>query len=405
MPSAVSQVKTPFLGKEFIFASIGYFFVFFSISVFYLFPLYLDRFHPSKSRVGLIMGIHSVTAIMVRPLVGRILDKRGGRKGALIGLLLMIAVMPGFYMIQSAGILALALRALNGIGWGIATTAILAICSELAPPDRIAHYLGVIGAAGIVSQAAGPTVAEEVMRRYGFDAVFHTSLIMLVAAVLSIAAIKERRLTNIRTKIDLRSLSSYPFLILLIIAVMPIAHGAARGTVLNFIALFGASVGFARVGPFFLAFSAAAVLTRLGLGGISDRYGRKRTILPAALLIGINLFWIAGAHSFWGFVLSGFVAGFGQGLIFPALSTYIIDFLGRGNKGLALGLYLSLFDVGMGLGSPLFGWISDRAGYRQMYFAAGCLVIILTALFTFKAPEIPASVEEHQQDSPQVIEQ
>ncbi len=43
------------------------------------FPLYLDSFHPSKSQVGLIMGIHSVTAILVRPLFGRVLDRRGGR--------------------------------------------------------------------------------------------------------------------------------------------------------------------------------------------------------------------------------------------------------------------------------------------------------------------------------------
>ncbi|MBP1624806.1 MAG: transporter, partial [Acidobacteria bacterium] len=160
------------MSRDFVLASLGYFFIFFSISVFYLYPLFLDQFHPSKSRVGLIMGIHSVTAILIRPFFGRILDKRGGRKGAVIGLLLMLAVMPGFYAAQSAGVLPLLLRALNGIGWGIATTAILAVCSDLAPPDRMAQSLGIIGAAGILSQAIGPTLAEEVMRRYGFTAVF-----------------------------------------------------------------------------------------------------------------------------------------------------------------------------------------------------------------------------------------
>jgi MFS family permease len=399
-------VKRSLLGKDFVFASLGYFFVFFSISAFYLFPLFLDRFHPSKSRVGLIMGIHSVTAIMVRPLFGRILDKRGGRSGAIIGLLIMIAVMPGFYFVQSAGLLAFLLRALNGIGWGMATTAILAICSDFAPQDRMAHFLGVIGAAGIVSQAIGPTVAEEIFHRYDFTAVFHLSLMMLVAALLCVVVIKEAPLVGVRTKIQLKGIAAYPFLILLVIAAMPIAHGAVRGTVLNFIALFGASMGFGRIGPFFLAFSAAAVVTRLGLGDLSDRYGRKRVILPAALLIGLNLFWIAGAHSYWGFVMSGFVAGFGQGLIFPALSTYVIDFMGRGNKGLALGLYLSLFDVGMGIGSPLFGWISDMAGgYRLMYAVAGCLILVLTAVFSIKAPSIAISSFEDQCNPQGIIEQ
>ncbi len=334
------------------------------------------------------MGIHSVTAILVRPLFGRVLDKRGGRVVAIAGMLVMVASMPGFYLLQSAGLLAVFLRALNGIGWGVATTALLAICSDLVPPAQMAQSLGIVGVAGIISQAIGPTVAEEIFRHHSFNAVFTISLVTLVAALLCIVPTKGNP-KMARPKVEqTRGFAAYPFLILLIIAAMPVTHGAARGTVLNFIALYGASLGFGRIGPFFLAFSAAAIITRFGLGGVSDRYGRKRVILPSALLIGLNLFWIAGLHSYWAFVVTGFIAGLGQGLIFPSLSTYLIDFLGSKNKGLALGLYLSLFDVGMGLGSPVFGWISDVSGYRQMYVVAGCLILLMAAVFTLKAPQI-----------------
>jgi MFS family permease len=377
-------------GRDFTFASLAYFFVFLSVSIFYLFPLFLDQFHPSRSLVGLIMGIHSVTAIMVRPVFGRLLDRRGGRKVAIGGLLIMIAGMPGFYLIDSAGMLAILLRALNGIGWGVSTTALLAICSDLSPAHRMAHSLGIIGVAGIISSAVGPMLAEEVLHRSSFYAVFSMSLISLVAAVVFVFGIRAVPLSQEPPKVrQTGHVAVYPMLILLIIAAMPVVHGAVRGTVLNFIALFGAGMGFSRVGPFFLAFSTAAVITRLGIGDISDRYGRKRVIIPSAFLISLNLLWIAGIHSYWAFVLSGFFAGLGQGLIFPALSTYVIDFLGRENKGLALGLYLSLFDVGMGLGSPLFGWISDVAGYRMMYVVAGCLSVVLTVIFSIKAPVIP----------------
>jgi MFS family permease len=384
-------VNKGLLSKGFVLASLAYFFVFLCGSMFYLFPLFLDSFHPSKSRVGLIMGVHSITAIAIRPLFGRILDERGGQKVAIGGILFMIITMPGFYLIDSAGILAFVLRALNGIGWGIATTAMLAICSELSPPERMAHSLGIIGCAGIVAAAIGPTLAEEILRHSSFNSVFTVILIMLAASLLCLIPIKEPHLQKARPETDTGSaMTKYSFLILLIIAAMPIAHGAVRGTVINFIALFGSSIGFHRLAPFFLAFSTAAVLTRVGIGDVSDRYGRKRVILPAALMISLDLFWIAGMHSYWEFVVCGFIAGLGQGLIFPALSTYVIDFLGHRNKGLALGLYLSLFDVGMGLGSPLFGWVSDAAGYRFMYVVAGCLIFVLTMVFTIKAPRLPA---------------
>jgi MFS family permease len=380
------------LSRGFILASSGYFFLYFSASVFYLFPLYLNGFHPSKSQVGLIMGIHSVTAILVRPLFGRVMDKRGGKIMAIVGVLIMIASMPGFYFLNNAGILAVLLRALNGIGWGVSTTALLAICSEVAPSDRMAQSLGIIGVAGIISQAVGPAVAEEIFRRHSFDAVFTFSLIMLIAALLCIVPIIEGiRASTQKKESRTRGTLAFSFGVLLVIAAMPTIHGAARGTVLNFIALYGASLGFSRVGPFFLAFSVGAIITRLGFGDISDRYGRKLVIFPSAVLIGLNLFWIAALNSYWAFIMSGFIAGLAQGLIFPALSTYVIDFMGRGNKGLALGLYLSLFDVGMGLGSPVFGWISDISGYRAMYVVAGGLILLSTILFSLKAPPTPTA--------------
>jgi MFS family permease len=302
-------------------------------------------------------------------------------------------VIPGFYLVESAGILAICLRIVSGIGWGIATTAILGICSEMSPPDRMAQSLGIIGAAGIVPGAIGPALAEEILRRYNFNAVFTAALITLFAALVCTIAIKEEHSAGMREKREgNRSYLAHPVLILLIVSAMPIAHGAARGTVLNFIALFGASAGFSRIGPFFMAFSIAAILTRLGLGDLSDRYGRKRIVLPTAILVGLDLFWIAGVHSYWGFIACGFVAGLGQGFMFPALSTYVIDFMGRENKGLALGLYLSLYDIGMGLGSPAFGWISDMTSYRYMYVTAGCLIVLLSLIFTIKAPPDPIPV-------------
>jgi len=380
-------LQRTFWNRDFAFALLGYFFLFLSVALFYLFPLFLDQFEPSKSRVGLIMGIHSVTAIMVRPFFGRIVDERGGRRLAVAGILLMTAVMPGFHLVQSAGALAIALRALTGAGWGIGMTATMAICSELAPLDRIAHSLGIIGVAGIIASAAGPMLAEEIVLRFGFGGVFNFSLLLLIAALLCMAITREiPRPEHSRRAGGSLYLGAHSLAILLVIASMPVVHGAVRGAVINFIALFGSSAGFGRVGPFFLVFSVAAILTRLGIGDISDRYGRKRIILPSALLISLNMLWIARTESYPVFLLNGFLAGLGQGLIFPALSTYIIDFLGRENKGLALGLYLSLFDVGMGLGAPFFGWISDMAGYRFMYVAAGALLFVSTIVFSLKAP-------------------
>jgi MFS family permease len=388
----MSRTET-FWNKNFWLALLGYFFLFMSISLFFIFPLFLKQFHSTESRVGLIMGIHSLMAIFIRPFFGRLIDVRGRKEVSLSGIGLLLLVLPFFHLVRDAGLFPIVLRALTGVGWGISMTATITICSDLAPVEKLAHSMGIVGVAGLVSSALGPVLAEELARRYGFDALFLASSGFLVLAFLSVLATKEVSRTPAPEKSSgPNPLRLLPLTSLVLVASLPVFHGAVRSAVVYFIALFGKSIPVERVGPFFFTFSAAAILTRLWIGDISDRYGRKQVIFPAALIISLNCLFISRVQSQGMFILTGFVGGFGQGLIFPALSTYIIDILGRENKGLALSLYLSLFDVGMGLGSPLFGWISDLFGYRTMYLVAGGALFFFSLLFTARAP-VPRPID------------
>lgn len=377
-----------FWNRDFVVALFGYLFLYMSVSMFFLLPLFLGGFGPSKGRVGLIMGVHSVLAILARPVFGRMIDLRGGRRFALWGIVVLAATVPLFHLVRDAGAFPLLLRAVSGVGWGIGMTATIAVCSDFAPSASLARSMGIIGVAGLVANALGPLLAEELIHRFGFGGMFNVALAFLAASLVCMFLTREApRARVVRDESSgRRSLRGVPVVALLIISAMPVFHGAVRGTMIYFIALFGKSIGIARVGPFFLAFSLAAILTRFRNADLSDRYGRKRVVFLAAVIICLNLFVLSRVNSFGMLILTGFVGGLGQGLIFPALSTYIIDYLGRENKGLAISLYLSLFDVGMGLGAPLFGWVSDRSGYRTMYVVAGLLLLAATAVFMAKAP-------------------
>ncbi|MFZ2054277.1 MAG: MFS transporter [Candidatus Aminicenantales bacterium] len=385
----VEEHKT-FWNRDFILALLGYFLLFMSISLFFLYPLFFKQFHTSETRVGLIMGVHSLTAIFIRPFFGRLIDVRGRKEVSLSGIGLLIIIVPLFHLVRDAGILPLALRGLTGLGWGISMTATITICSDLAPVEKLAHSMGIIGVAGLVASALGPVLAEETLSRFGFPGLFLASSAFLAAAFVCILATREApRIISPKRKgpTDLRK--RFSILTIALIAALPVCHGAVRGAVVYFIALFGRSIPVDRVGPFFFSFSAAAILTRLWIGDISDRYGRKRVLFPATCIISLNCLLISSVQSQAMFMLAGFIGGFGQGLIFPALSAYIIDILGRENKGLALSLYLSLFDIGMGVGAPFFGWISDLAGYRTMYVIAGGIFFVFSVLFAVKAPASP----------------
>jgi MFS family permease len=376
-----------FSNRHFILALAGYFFLFMSVSLFFIYPLFLKQFHPSQSRIGLIMGVHSFMAIFIRPFFGRLIDVRARKEISLVGIGVLLAAVPLFHLVRDAGAFPIALRALTGLGWGISMTATIAICSDLAPVEKLAHSMGIIGVAGLIASAVGPVLAEEVVQRFGFHGLFWASTIFLAASLACVLATRESAPMACPEKRSARGLwTRFSLFSFVLIGTLPVFHGAVRSAVVYFIAVFARSIAVERIGPFFVMFSGAAILTRLLIGDISDRYGRKEVIFPAALIISLNCLLLSMVRNSWMFLLAGFVGGFGQGLIFPALSTYIIDVLGRENKGLALSLYLSLFDVGMGLGSPFFGWVSDVGGFRNMYLVAGGFLFMFNIIFTLKAP-------------------
>lgn len=373
--------------RNFIVAILGFFFLFMSISLFFVLPLFFEPLGTSRGRIGWIMGIHSLAAIFIRPVFGRLIDIRGRKKTSLAGIAFLILVLPFFHLIKDAGALPLILRALTGLGWGISMTATMTMCSDLVPVNRLAQSMGIIGVAGLISVAVGPMIAEEIVMLFGFGGMFNLSLAFLIISFFCMLLTRETIKYNDDKPAPAFSFkSNLKVLAFFLVASLPFAHGATRGSVVNFIVLFGKSIPFDRIGPFFVAFSAAAIATRFLLGGLSDRYGRKWVLFPAVCLISLNLVIISQVRTFWLFVLTGFIGGFGQGLIFPALSTYVIDVFGRKNKGLAISLYQTFFDVGMGVGSALFGYISDLAGYRNMYLIAGIFFIFFGAIFTWKAP-------------------
>jgi MFS family permease len=379
--------------RSFLVALIGYFFLFMSVTLFFIFPLFFEQFNASKTRIGWIMGVHSLLAIFMRPIFGRLIDMRGRKNISLLGIAFLIIVLPFYHLINDAGSLPLILRALTGIGWGISMTATMTICSDLAPVTRLAQSMGIIGVAGLLSAALGPLLAEEIVRHFGYGGLFNTSFLFLVISFACMVWTKEVIRPNHNKHFHIpESLKQVAVLSIFLIFMLPVFHGTVRGAVVNFIALFGKSIPLDRVGPFFVAFSTAAILARFLLGDLSDRLGRKKVVFPSVCIISLNLFLISQVQSIWMFVLTGFIGGFGQGLIFPALSTYIIDILGKENKGFAISLYLTFFDVGMGFGSALFGWISDLYGYRWMYLIAGLAFFLAGVVFAWKAPS-PKEIE------------
>jgi len=95
---------------------------------------------------------------------------------------------------------------------------------------------------------------------------------------------------------------------------------------------------------------------------------------------------ISQINSTWLLIIAGLIGGLGQGMIFPALSSLMVDLIGHHRRAFALSVYASCFEIGFGLGLPLFGLVADRLGYRWMYAVSGIYMFATILVFMRLVP-------------------
>jgi MFS family permease len=135
--------------------------------------------------VGLVAGIFAATAIISRPIGGRLADERGRRLVMLVGL--AFVSVSGALIFLPFGIGGLVLSRLV-LGWGVGWvfTAGLAWAVDLAPEDRRGQIIGYYGLGVWGGLAVGPLVGEGIYALAGYDAVWaFAALSPLVGAVLA----------------------------------------------------------------------------------------------------------------------------------------------------------------------------------------------------------------------------
>lgn len=141
------------------------------------------------------------------------------------------------------------------------------------------------------------------------------------------------------------------------------------------------------------AFSAGTLLTQIPLGMISDRFGRRKTLLTI-LFSGFAIFTLAGVYSYsvLGLFICFLFSGMMLGSTFSLGISYMADLLPR-NLLPAGNLLCSIFFSLGSIGGPFFGGliIEHIQGGNFFYMISIMLFLVFISLALFKE-KMPASV-------------
>jgi MFS family permease len=371
----------PLLSGPFLRVTLANFFFFLNFASFFLLPVYVQRLGGDEATVGAVMGTAGLAGLVVLPVVGLAIDRYGRRRFLAIGASGMAVLSACYLVVDAIGPVLFVLRVLQGVCFALAFTAASTLAAEFAPRTRRAQALGVFGISTLSTHALAPAVGEEIVRRGGFPALFATGAFLAALAVLCVAAIP-RPATS--TGADGTHASAGTYRMdprQWVLAATMVCCGLAFGAVLTFVPTFVVGEELGRVGGFFAIYTAAAVLTRIVGGGLSDALGRRAVVLPTLVMLAGSVLVLAFTYTPAVLAVAAGLFGLAQGLSYPTLNAFAVDLSADAHLGRAQALFNGAFNLGVTSSAFAFGAIASRFGYRPMFAAAAVTPLAAAGLF------------------------
>lgn len=344
-------------------------------------PLFADQeFHVSRTQIGLAVGLFGM-ARLITSLPAGYLAQRNGCKfvlglGTAINLLgaSMVAVSFSFVWL-------LVWRLVSGLGASMYTTGVSVYLHDVASADNRARLLGLQEMSILVGQSLGPVTGGYIGELFGLRMPLYLQAGLIAVALATLLLLVPESRPGIPSPParlratggsrpstappgGLRRLLRSPgFVFVGLFSLMIVAN--RQGARFSIMPLYGETKGFRadQLGAFISVTHIPQFFTTVAAGFLSDRFGRKSTILPAVVLIILGIIVFSRGTTIFELMFSGVLLGLGEGLSGPPSVAFFADIAPPGLAGVTMGLYRTFGGVGSVVGALLLGGVADLAGF------------------------------------------
>lgn len=375
-----SENKEKIWSRDFTLICLSNFFIFLGFQMTLpTIPLFVEQLGGNDQLIGVVVGIFTFSALIMRPFAGHALETKGRRFVYLTGLIIF-AISVGSFGFAPALMFLFFMRIVQGIGWGFSTTASGTIATDLISPKRRGEGMGYYGLFGNVALAAGPTLGLTLAGILTFQQLFLICAALGLIAVFLSSTINYRKAEKSITKAkrwDLYEKSALPPSILLFFITVTF------GGIATFLPLYTVQKGIEGIQWYFFLFAIAIMLSRTFAGRIYDQKGHRAVFPAGSLFIFIAMLLLAWLPNSIVLYIAAMLYGLGFGSIQPALQAWSVQTAPLNRKGMANATFFSSFDLGVGIGAIGFGQIAHLFGYSSIYLTAAFSVSISILLYFF----------------------
>ena len=347
-------------------------------------PVYVKHLGGDEAMAGLVIGVFTISAVLIRPFVGMALDVYGRKVIYLVGLLIFLLSSLAYNWVPTVAML-LAIRFIHGFGWGAASTAGGTIAADVIPKQRLGEGMGYYGLAATLSMAVAPAAGLYIIGNAGFTTLFIISAAFGLATFILGSVIHYEKIAGAGQRGALFERSALrPALVMFFVT-------TTYGAVVSFIALYGAQRGIVNIGIFFTVYALVLTLIRPVAGILVDRRGFNVVVIPGIICIGAAMLVLSQAQTLPMFLLAGVIYGVGFGSVQPGMQALAVRNVPPNRRGAANATFFSSFDLGIGIGATLWGVVSKLTDYSQMYLLASIPALVALVVFIILSDREPQS--------------
>ena len=359
-------------------------------------PFYLaEVFDANKTTIGAVLSCYTIAALCIRPFSGYLLDTFARKPLYLLAYFTFTAIFGG-YLIAGTLTLFILFRIIHGVSFGMVTVSGNTIVIDIMPSSRRGEGLGYYGLANNIAMSIGPMTGL-FLHDAGADytLIFCCSLGSCLIGFLCDSLVKttykppeKREPISLDRFILLKGIPAGFSLLLLSIP---------YGMTTNYVAMYAKQIGIQSSTGFFFTFMALGMaVSRLFSGRLVDR-GMVTLVIEAGLNLVCFCFfglsscgwlttWSLQWTTYFLFTIA-LLLGIGFGTMFPAYNTLFVNLAPNNQRGTATSTYLTSWDVGIGAGMLLGGYIAEIATFKMAYLFGAALTVI--SLFYFRSKVAP----------------
>ncbi len=365
--------------KNFLNLCICSFFIFMSFyALLTALPFFvLDELYLESGKIGFVISIYLFAAVIIRPFAGSWLDTAGRKKVLFISLIILLAASVAYLFVDSYMLL-IAIRFIQGVGFGLATTATGAIAADLVPETRRGEGIGYYGLFMSMAMVVGPYLGLTVIQQLSFMALFILCILFAAGSLILGVAISLPKHEYVKpAEKQSFSLARIFEKTAIPISVTAIFLAFAYSSLLSYVSLYAADIGLESIaGIFFIVFAVVIIASRPFTGKWFDLYGENRIVYPALLLFFAGMIMLSFTDNAFLYLLSAAIIGLGYGAIIPSFQTISIQKASPNRRGMATATYFIFFDTGIGIGAYVNGLFSAQVGYQNMFLICAAFVLV-----------------------------